>query len=90
MAKIISRKKQNDVYQRLVRIISTLSKDGQPSYEIKDAIEDAFDIALIVGDIDMLEALGDDPPVEFSNKRRWKAGDKLSNFVELIDDCMWK
>lgn len=89
MAKIISRKKQNDVYQRLVRIISELAKI-QDNDDIRYAIEDAFDIALIVGDIDMLEALGDDPPVEFSNKRRWKAGDKLSNFVELIDDCMWK
>lgn len=89
MAKIISRKKQNDVYQRLVRIISELVK-LQDNDDIRYAIEDAFDIALIVGDIDMLEALGDDPPVEFSNKRRWKAGDRLSNFVELIDDCMWK
>lgn len=89
MAKIISRKKQNDVYQRLVRIISELVK-LQDNDDIRYAIEDAFDIALIVGDIDMLEALGDDPPIEFSNKRRWKAGDRLSNFVELIDDCMWK
>ena len=89
MAKIISRKKQNDVYQRLVRIISELAK-LQDNDDIRYAIEDAFDIALIVGDIDMLEALGDDPPIEFSNKRRWKVGDRLPNFVELIDDCMWK
>lgn len=61
MAKIISRKKQNDVYQRLVRIISELVK-LKDNDDIRYAIEDAFDIALIVGDIDMLEALGDDPP----------------------------
>ena len=88
MAKIISRKKQNDVYQRLVRIISELAK-ANDSAEVRDAIGDAFDIALIVGDMEMLEALGENPTRMFGSAG-YRIGDRLSNLVELIDDCMWK
>lgn len=87
MAKIISRKKQNDVYQRLVRIISTLSKND--SNESRDSIDDAYDIALIVGDMEMLEALGEKPVIPFGS-HGYRIGNKLANMVELIDDCMWK
>lgn len=87
MAKIISRKKQNDVYQRLVRIISTLSKND--SNESRDSIDDAYEIALIVGDLEMLEALGEKPSTPFGS-HRYRIGNKLANMVELIDDCMWK
>lgn len=87
MAKIVSRKKQNDVYKRLVRIIQVLSKDE--SAEATDAICDAFDIALVVGDIEMLEALGERPRTLFGSKG-YRIGNKLSNLVEFIDDCMWK
>ena len=89
MAKIISRKKQNDVYQRLVRIICELAK-MQDTDEVRYAIGDAFDIALIVGDMEMLEALGENPNSDFVQGIPKRIGTKLSNTIELIDDCMWK
>lgn len=89
MAKIISRKKQNDVYQRLVRIISELAK-MQDTDDVRYAIGDAFDIALIVGDLEMLEALGENPNKPFVDGLPKRIGTKLSNTIELIDDCMWK
>lgn len=89
MAKIISRKKQNDVYQRLVRIICELSK-MEDSEDVRYAIGDAFDIALIVGDMEMLEALGENPNSDFVKGMPKRIGNKLSNTIELIDDCMWK
>ncbi len=89
MAKIISRTKQNDVYQKLVRIIAELQKayNMNAKDDIRYAIEDAFDIALIVGDHEMLDAMGN-----FRRSARSRAGDKLSNMIELIDDamdCQW-
>lgn len=89
MAKIISRKKQNDVYQRLVRIISELAK-MEDSDDVRYAIGDAFDIALIVGDMEMLEALGENPNSDFVQGMPKRIGTKLANTIELIDDCMWK
>ena len=89
MAKIISKRKQNDVYQRLVRIISELSK-MQDCDDVRYAIGDAFDIALIIGDMEMLEALGENPTKGFAPGTPKRIGNKLSNMVELIDDCMWK
>ena len=87
--KIISRKKQNDVYQRLVRIICELTK-MQDTDEVRYAIGDAFDIALIVGDVEMLEALGENPNKSFAPGSKKRIGTKLANAIELIDDCMWK
>ena len=89
MAKIISRKKQNDVYQRLVRIISELAK-MQDTDDVRYAIGDAYDIALIVGDIEMLEALGENPNKGFVDGLPKRIGTKLANTIEFIDDCMWK
>ena len=89
MAKIISRKKQNDVYQRLVRIISELAK-MEDNDDVRYAIGDAYDIALIVGDMEMLEALGENPNSEFAPGLPKRIGTKLANTIELIDDCMWK
>lgn len=88
MAKIISRKKQNDVYQRLVRIISELAK-MEDNDDVRYAIGDAFEIALIVGDMEMLETLGQNPNRGFAPLPK-RIGTKLSNMIELIDDCMWK
>ena len=87
--KIISRKKQNDVYQGLVRIICELSK-MQDNDDTRYAIGDAYDIALIVGDLEMLEALGENPSKHFGHFMPKRIGTKLANAIELIDDCMWK
>lgn len=89
MAKIISRTKQNDVYQRLVRILAELQKayNAEPSDDLRYAIEDTFDIALIVGDHEMLDAMSN-----LKRKPGRRVGDKLSNMIELIDDamdCQW-
>lgn len=89
MAKIISRTKQNDVYQRLIRIIAELQKayNAESSDDLRYAIEDAFDIALIVGDQEMFATMGN-----FKRKPASRVGDKLSNMIELIDDaidCQW-
>lgn len=89
MAKIISRTKQNDVYQRITRIIAELQKayDQEASAEVRYAIEDAFDIAYIIGGMEMLEAMGQDRSKMYG---RFRIGDKLSAMVELIDDCQWR
>jgi hypothetical protein len=89
--KILSRHKQNDVYQGLVRIIAELQKSyiKEPNDDVRYAIEDCFDIALIVGDHEMLDAMSNINGRSF----RDRVGDKLSNMVELIDDamdCQWR
>ena len=86
--KLISRQRQNDVYQRLVRIIAELQKsyNKKPDDDVRYAIEDAFDIVLMVGGYEMLETM---QGLEPSGAVK-RIGDALSSCVEFVDETLWK
>ena len=96
MAKMISRKNQNEVYKNLIEIIKVLVKvEGD---EATDAIIGAFDIAAIVGGKEMLEAMGGyDSRRKVSKSCREEIASFLSRMIDatdnvsdVISDCMWK
>lgn len=90
MIRILSFKKQNEIYKKLIRIILELRK--VPTDEARGALEGAFDIAALVGGVEMLEAMGGKKiNTHFGIVRHGIAGeigDKLSRGVEFVDDVL--
>ena len=96
MARIISRKDQNDVYKNLIEIIKVLVKVDKA--EATDAIIGAFDIAAIVGGKEMLETMGSyDTRRKVARSCKEEIASFLSRLIDVTDnvsdvvsDCMWK
>lgn len=90
MIRILSMKKQNEIYKKLISIILELRKIPTP--EARDALGNAFDIAVMVGGVEMLEAMGGNKvKTHFGQYRHGivsEVGDSLSKGIELIDDVL--
>ena len=93
--KIMTLQKQNDVYKRLIHIITELMK--LETDEARYAIGDAFDIALIVGGREMLDAIGGIKPSKTVGSTKEELSNGLSKCIDFIDeitdatiDCQWK
>lgn len=91
MIKILSLRKQNDIYKKLINVILELRKN-LPDDSAQDALGDAFDIAFIVGGPEMLEALGGQKVKTMFGQLRHgikeEIGDGLSRGIEFIDDVL--
>lgn len=85
MIRILSLKKQNDIMQRLIRIILELRK-SLPADAAKDALDDAFEIALVVGGQEMLETMTGTRVQKYHRSVMDEIGDGLSRCVEIIDE----
>lgn len=80
--KILTMKKQNDAYKKLINIILELRKSD--TVEATDAISDAFDLAYIVGGDAMLEAMA--PSKVKVHNAAEQIADMLSRSVERFDE----
>lgn len=90
MIRILSMRKQNIIFKKLIAIILELRKI--PTDEARDALGDAFDIALEIGGVEMLEALGGQKiKTHFGRIRHGipeEIGDGLARGIDYIDEIL--
>lgn len=84
MIRLLSLKKQNETMQRLIRIILELRKN-LPDVSARDAIDDAFEIALIVGGQEMVEHMSGTEIKKVHRSIVDEIGDGLSKCIDYFD-----
>lgn len=87
MIRILSLKKQNEAMQRLIQIILELRRN-LPADSAKDAIDDAFEVALIVGGPEMLEHMAGTRVPKRHRSIMDEIGGGLSRCIELFDEVV--
>ena len=85
MVKVMTRKKQNEAFKKLVNIIIELGRrsDDDAVY----AIGDAFEIVEIIGGRGMFEALGCQRPLRV-NSIRQELSNGFAGLIDCIDDII--
>ena len=85
--KVLTRKRQQDIYKRIVDVIATLTKveavSEDHALQLDNALGDMWQIARMVGGREMLDAMVGDN--YHQRPLRERVGDKISDSMDAAD-----